>query len=56
MANEINVRELVLDSLLDIERNKRTLSEAVSGTLRRYQYMSKQERSFYTRLTEGTIE
>ena len=56
MANEINVRELVLETLTDIDRGRKTASEAMHGTLRNYQYMSKQERSFYTRLCEGTLE
>lgn len=56
MANEINVRELVLETLTDIDRGNKNASEAISGTLRNYQYMSKQDRSFYTRLCEGTLE
>ncbi|MBO5239517.1 MAG: 16S rRNA (cytosine(967)-C(5))-methyltransferase RsmB [Lachnospiraceae bacterium] len=56
MASEINVRELVLVTLMDIDKGTKHASEAISSTLRNYQYMSKQERSFYTRLCEGTLE
>lgn len=56
MAKEINIRELVLETLTDIDRGRKNASEAMNGTLRNYQYLSKQERSFYTRLCEGTLE
>ncbi|MCM1494417.1 MAG: hypothetical protein NC089_01300 [Bacteroides sp.] len=56
MAKEINIRELVLETLTDIDRGRKNASEAMSGTLRNYQYLSKQERSFYTCLCEGTLE
>lgn len=56
MAKEINIRELVLETLTDIDRGRKNASEAMSGTLRNYQYLSKQERSFYTRLCGGTLE
>lgn len=56
MAKEINVRELVLESLTEIDRGERSASQSMEETLRQYQYLSKQERSFYTRLCQGTIE
>lgn len=56
MAKEINIRELVLETLTDIDRGRKNASEAMNGTLRNYQYLSKQERSFYTCLCEGTLE
>lgn len=56
MAKEINIRELVLETLTDIDRGRKNASDAMNGTLRNYQYLSKQERSFYTRLCEGTLE
>ncbi len=56
MAKEINIRELVLETLTDIDRGRKNASEAMNGTLRNYQYLSKQERSFYTYLCEGTLE
>lgn len=56
MAKEMNIRELVLETLTDIDRGRKNASEAMRGTLRNFQYLSKQERSFYTRLCEGTLE
>lgn len=55
-GSSINVRELVMETLTDVDREKKTASEAMNITLRNYQYMSKQERSFYTRLCNGTLE
>lgn len=51
-----NVRELVLDSLMEVDNGTKTMSQVMKRTLRTYQYMSKQERSFYSRLCEGTLE
>lgn len=55
-GSSINVRELAMETLTDVDREKKTASEAMNITLRNYQYMSKQERSFYTRLCNGTLE
>lgn len=55
-GSSINVRELALETLTDVDRERRTASEAMNLTLRNYQYMNKQERSFYTRLCNGTLE
>lgn len=55
-GSSINVRELALETLTDVDRERRTASEAMNLMLRNYQYMNKQERSFYTRLCNGTLE
>lgn len=55
-GSSINVRELALETLTDVDRERKTASEAMNITLRNYQYMNKQERSFYTRLCNGTLE
>ncbi len=55
-GSSINVRELAMETLTNVDREKKTASEAMNITLRNYQYMSKQERSFYTRLCNGTLE
>ncbi len=56
MTNSINLRELVLDMLTEINE-KNTFSHIIlRKTLTKYQYLSKQERNFITRVTEGTIE
>ncbi len=56
MEAKRNIRELVVDSLMEVDSGKRTMSQVMNRTLRTYQYMSKQERSFYSRLCEGTLE
>lgn len=56
MEAKRNVRELVLDSLMEVDNGTKTMSQVMNRTLRTYQYMSKQERSFYSRLCEGTLE
>lgn len=56
MEEKIDIRRLAMDILLDVEQNKKLLKDALHTTLRRYQYMKKQERAFLTRLCEGTVE
>lgn len=56
MTNSVNTRELVLDMLLAIDRDGQYSHLVLRDVLAKYQYLSKQERSFLTRLTEGTIE
>lgn len=56
MEEKIDIRRLAMDILLDVEQNKKFLKDALHTTLRRYQYIGKQERAFLTRLCEGTVE
>lgn len=56
MEQTINTRQLAMQILLDVEQNKKFLNDALHTTLKRYQYLSKQERAFLTRLCEGTVE
>ncbi len=56
MSSEINIRGLAVETLTELDRGRKNASEAMHAVLRNYQYLSKQERSFYTRLCEGTIE
>lgn len=51
-----NTRELVLETLLSIEKGESYSHRALSALLDKYQYLSKQERSFITRVTLGTLE
>lgn len=51
-----NLREIILGILLDINRDGVKSHIAIGNTLNKYQYLSKQERSFITRVCEGTIE
>lgn len=56
MTNGVNVRELILDVLLEITKNGEYSHIAIKNTLDKYQYLEKQERSFLTRVCEGTLE
>lgn len=56
MEANVDMRWLAMQILLDVEQNKKFLQDALHTTLKRYQYMKKQERAFLTRLCEGTVE
>lgn len=56
MSTEINVRALALETLTDIDREMKNASDAIHATLRNYQYLDKKDRSFYTRICQGTLE
>lgn len=56
MAEQVNVRALALEILMEITGKKQYSHVAIRGALEKYQYLSKQERAFLTRVVEGTIE
>lgn len=56
MTSSTNTRELALDMLLAIDRDGQYSHLVLRDVLDKYQYLSKQERAFLTRLTEGTVE
>ncbi len=56
MTNSVNTRELVLDLLLEINVNGAFSHISVGNMLKKHQYLEKTERSFITRVTEGTME
>lgn len=56
MTNSVNTRAIVLDMLLEILEQGQYSHLTLRSVLDKYQYLEKQERSFMTRLTEGTIE
>lgn len=51
-----NTREIVLDILLEIQRNAQYSNHLLKAVLDKYNYLSAQEKAFIKRLTEGTIE
>lgn len=55
-TGEVNVRLLALEVLLAVTRDGQYSHIALGQVLEKYQYLSKQERSFLTRLCEGTLE
>lgn len=56
MTDSVNTRELVLEMLIEIIEKKQYSHLVLRDVLDKYQYLSKQERAFMTRLTEGTLE
>ncbi len=52
----VNVRELVLDILIEVNEKEQYSHLVIRDVLNKYQYLEKQERAFLTRLAEGTIE
>ncbi|MGI5931966.1 MAG: 16S rRNA (cytosine(967)-C(5))-methyltransferase RsmB [Eubacterium sp.] len=56
MSDSPTTRELVLDILLLVTRDHVFSSAAIHSVLDKYRYLSKQERAFVTRVSEGTIE
>ena len=56
MAGQTNEREVILDILLDIDKDGTYSHIAISETLKNYQFLDKKVRAFITRVVEGTIE
>ena len=56
MPVSVNVREIVLDTLLLITRDGEYSHVALKSVLDKYQYLEKRERAFITRVVEGTLE
>lgn len=56
MTKSVTERELVLALLMDITKNYVPCHIALRNVLGKYQYLDKKERSFITRVTEGTLE
>lgn len=56
MTSDVNVRLLALEVLLAVTKEGQYSHIVLGQTLEKYQYLSKQERSFLTRLCEGTLE
>ena len=56
MTNQENLRDIVCDILIEIEKNKIPSHVAVRQMLEKYQYISNAGRRFITRLAKGTLE
>lgn len=52
----VNVRELVLDTLLVLERGEEYSHRLIKSVLDKYDYLETREKSFFKRMTEGTLE
>ncbi len=51
-----NIREIIVDTLLMMEREKVFSHYAVRAVLEKYDYLDPKEKAFFKRITEGTIE
>lgn len=51
-----NTREIVLDTLLALEREKGFSHKLMKAVLDKYNYLEERDKAFMKRLTEGTIE
>lgn len=51
-----NTRELVLDTLLTLEREKTFSHSLVKAVLDKYDYLDGRDKAFYKRVAEGTLE
>lgn len=51
-----NVREIVLDTLLEMERSRVYSNQVIKAVLDKYDYLDSQEKRFIKRLTEGCVE
>lgn len=56
MTTNVNIRELVLDILIEVNEKDEYSHLMIRGVLDKHQYLEKKERAFLTRLAEGTIE
>ena len=51
-----NIREIALDSMIEIMENNQFIHVVTAGVLTKYQYLDKTNRAFYSRLVQGTCE
>lgn len=54
--SRVNLRELVLEALLAVTRGREYSHIVIRNILDKYQYLDKQERSFFKRVCQGTLE
>ena len=51
-----NTREIILDTLLALERGEEFSHKLIKAVLDKYDYLDAREKAFMKRVTEGTIE
>ena len=56
MTDVTNMRLLALEALLEIEKEGRQSHRVIRDVLDKYQYLPRQDRAFFTRLCQGTLE
>ena len=52
----MNVREIILDLLLELSRGKEYSNILIAAVLEKYDYLDGREKAFIKRVSEGTIE
>lgn len=52
----VDIRELAMEVLLSVTRDGEYSHIVLRNVLEKYQFLTKQERAFLTRITEGTLE
>lgn len=52
----INLREVILEALMDIVEEEQYSHIVLRDVLEKYQYLEKRDRAFISRVTEGTLE
>lgn len=56
MTNVVNLREIVLETLMEIMEEEQYSHIVLKNVLDKYQYLEKRDRAFITRVVEGTLE
>ena len=56
MIKQVNLREIILETLIEITEEEAYSHVVLRGVLEKYQYLEKRDRAFITRVTEGTLE
>ncbi len=56
MTRQANLREIILDALIEITEEEAYSHIVLRAVLEKYQYLEKRDRAFITRVTEGTLE
>lgn len=56
MTNTVNLREIVLEMLMEITGDKSPSHVVLARTLEKYQYLDKRDRAFISRLFQGVLE
>lgn len=56
MTKPVNLREIVLETIMQITEEEQYCHLVLRDVLEKYQYLEKRDRAFITRVTEGTLE
>ena len=51
-----NIREIILDTLLALEREEEYSHRLIKAVLDKYNYLEERDKAFYKRVTEGSLE